>query len=294
MSKEFKNMADQALGGLEAGPVLWQKITLEAAEQAERNARPKAIWKPMLAGGLAVAMAAAAVFTVLPAKKNPVGTDTAIVQTLSAGANDNVAAVAYTEAPFAMKAGVQSGSALFAGEGEDGLVIMDGSAYRMTADTVAADLLGNELGTVMEFSLQPSLSDGKAVSSVVPNGGTVYTVKGMEGILAAAEVDGAMHLFQRVSYLGRTGADSLEQLLCTADEVAAFSVNGTVYEGEAAQKLFAALVSDAELLSSGSAGEGELLITMTNGLKLRFWLGDETVSACGTWYCPDFFEAAGL
>ena len=39
------------------------------------------------------------------------------------------------------------------------------------------------------------------------------------------------------------------------------------------------------------SGAGSLLIGLKNGLTLQLLVSDESVSACGTWSCPDFFEA---
>ena len=35
----------------------------------------------------------------------------------------------------------------------------------------------------------------------------------------------------------------------------------------------------------------EDLIGLNNGLTLQLLAGEDTISACGTWSCPDFFEA---
>ena len=39
------------------------------------------------------------------------------------------------------------------------------------------------------------------------------------------------------------------------------------------------------------SGSGSLHIGLTNGLTLQLLVGDDTVSACGTWSCPEFFES---
>ncbi len=40
-----------------------------------------------------------------------------------------------------------------------------------------------------------------------------------------------------------------------------------------------------------SAKKQTLTATLTNGLKLQLGVSGDTVSACGGWSCPEFFEA---
>lgn len=294
MNKNVKEIADRNLAGLEAGSLLWQKITLEAAEKKRTPVRIP-VWKPILAGGCALAVAAAAVITVLPRSSTVIQLPgQAIVQNLSAGSDPTAPVLGVTEAPFVMGATPVDDSSLFAAQGDDGLVLMGTRAYRLTADTVPDELLGESLGRITEFTLNPSLSQGKAVSSIVACGEEVFAVRGMEECLAAARVDGVTRLLQRVSYPGHPGCEDLHQLICAPEEVESLTLNGTLYPQEEAAALVKALLSDCEWMNNGTTGNGTLLIRMQNGLTLRFTVGDETISSCGTWYCPAFFEAAGL
>ena len=51
------------------------------------------------------------------------------------------------------------------------------------------------------------------------------------------------------------------------------------------------LLGGADYQSTGMSGKGSLQIGLQNGLTLQLLVGEDTVSACGTWSCPDFFEA---
>ena len=51
----------------------------------------------------------------------------------------------------------------------------------------------------------------------------------------------------------------------------------------------------AQIIAPALRGGGFRLVrirlTGQNGLTLQLLTGDDSVSACGTWSCPDFFEA---
>ena len=47
----------------------------------------------------------------------------------------------------------------------------------------------------------------------------------------------------------------------------------------------------ADYQSTALSGDSFMRIGLANGLTLQLMMGDDTVSACGTWSCPDFFEA---
>ena len=40
-----------------------------------------------------------------------------------------------------------------------------------------------------------------------------------------------------------------------------------------------------------ASGRQSLLIELDNGLTVQMSVRDENLSACGTWSCPEFFEA---
>ena len=52
------------------------------------------------------------------------------------------------------------------------------------------------------------------------------------------------------------------------------------------------LIGNATLARSGASETGaSLLIQLSNGLTLQMAVRDESVMACGTWSCPEFFES---
>ena len=177
------------------------------------------------------------------------------------------------------------------------LVCVDGRYYRMLTNPTAIgkDLLGGALGTVDTFTNEPALASGGVISNVVSEGETVYAVRGMEGAMAAANVNGSLRVFQRVSF-GSSALKSGEGLGDTlrASSVVALELTGvgTVTDAATAQSLYDTLLQNAQLARSGASETGQsLLIQLQNGLVLQLSVRDESVMACGTWSCPEFFEA---
>ena len=56
-------------------------------------------------------------------------------------------------------------------------------------------------------------------------------------------------------------------------------------------ELMHTLLDLADYQSTGMSGSQSMRIGLSNGLILQLLAGEDTVSACGTWSCPDFFEA---
>ena len=177
------------------------------------------------------------------------------------------------------------------------LVCVEGRYYRMLTNptSVGGSMLGSELGSVNTFTSEPALVSGGIVSNTVAEGGKVYAVSGMKGAVVAAEVDGRMRVFQRVSFgsSALTGGESLADTL-KAGEVVAMELTGvgTVTDQAKARELYDILVNNAFMARSGASETGSaLLIQLKNGLVLQLAVRDESVMACGTWTCPEFFEA---
>ena len=194
-------------------------------------------------------------------------------------------------------AGARSGSSLFAtGQGNSfPLITVNDATYRMLTypDGISSALLGSELGLVNEFNLEPALGSGDIVSNAVNPGVPVYAISGMKGAMVAANVGGSLRVFQRVSYSGTAtiGSENLSDTLCKSSQASWISLNGVIVNGTPAQELVQILLDDADFQSTTITGKGSLQIGMDNGLTLQLLVGDDTVSACGTWSCPGFFEA---
>lgn len=177
------------------------------------------------------------------------------------------------------------------------LLCVEGRYYRLLTNPTAlgSDLAGGALGTVDTYTNEPALANGSIISNVVPQGETVYAVSGMSGAMVAAKVDGVMRVFQRVSYGNSAlkGGEKLQDTLHAGSVVAMELTNvGTVTDAATAQSLYDTLISNAVLARSGASETGaSLLIQLSNGLTLQMAIRDESVMACGTWNCPEFFEA---
>jgi len=104
-------------------------------------------------------------------------------------------------------------------------------------------------------------------------------------------------VFQRVSFAGAAalGGETLGDTLTASQNVTAMELTGLgiVDDAATAQTLLKTLLDDAqyENASAGSDDTRSLLLRLDNGLLMQMMVGDDTVSACGTWSCPEFFDA---
>lgn len=177
------------------------------------------------------------------------------------------------------------------------LVCVAGRYYRLLSNptSIGSDMLGSQLGTVDVYTSEPAVASGSVISNTVNQGTAVYAVSGMNGAMVAAEVDGAMRVFQRVAFSGNAlvGGEKLADTL-KAGSVVAMELTGvgTVTDAAKAKELYNVLISNATMARSGASETGSsLLLQLSNGLVLQLAVRDESVMACGTWTCPEFFEA---
>ena len=298
--EQLPEIAARQLGGLEATPALLAKIKLKAAE--ERTPR-KPAWKSVAALATAfVLLAVGAVSWQFLPKETSSG-DGELMHTRSAGVE-----IRETEVP--VTADLPSGS-ITLGDGRKGssdslfasadngvfpMLIVNGATYRMLTypDGISDGLLGSSLGTVNEYNVEPALGSGSIVSNSASQGETVYAIDGFSGALAAAKVNGSTRVFQRVSYAGKgPGGQGLEDTFSVRGQVAELTLSGVgTLIGDAANDAAAVLLDHATLKSADSSARKQTLtVTLTNGLKLQLGVSGDTVSACGKWSCPEFFEA---
>ena len=90
------------------------------------------------------------------------------------------------------------------------------------------------------------------------------------------------------------GSEGLGDTLQISGHVLALELSGvgTVTDASAAQTLVDTLLDNAVYESSGSvSGKQSLLISLDNGLTVQMAVKNDKLSACGTWSCPDFFDA---
>ena len=177
------------------------------------------------------------------------------------------------------------------------LVCVEGRYYRLLSNpsSIGNSLLGGQLGTVDTYTTEPAVASGSVISNTVQQGAPVYAVNGMNGAMVAAEVNGVMRVFQRVSFGGNAlkGGEKLADTL-KAGSVVAMELTGvgTVTNAAKAKELYNILINNAFMARSGASETGSsLLIQLSNGLVLQMAVRDESVMACGTWTCPEFFEA---
>ena len=298
--EQLPEITEKALGGLTAGQHL--KLRLEkAAANPQPQHRPVAAWAPVLACALVLAIALGVGIPAL--KPQP---ETGLISTQPAGQSGSGNEIALLDlnrntVNIRQRISAAGEDSLWA-SGENGnfpLIGVNGKYYRMLTVPQDADgaLLGKSVGTVAEFTTEPALSGTDVILSNVAAGNTkVYGVSGMSGTLIAAEVDGQTRIFQRVSFNGSAlrGKETLADTLQIAGHITAMELSGvgTVADPAACEALFATLLDCASYQSSGSvSGKQTLLITLDNGLALQLAVKNDKFSACGTWSCPEFFEA---
>ncbi|MBQ4264417.1 MAG: hypothetical protein IJB85_02780 [Clostridia bacterium] len=318
-------VADEMLGGLHADESMRLRIK-RAAAQPQHTARKTTMKR--LAPALCCAALAIACVSAMATRLNPPADDAntpaaaSMDQPLMIAAEGGEAVAvaidtiaAGEEAAFdggELMAGLGDGAAvrsaapkaqtLFAsGSGDIPLVSVGGAVYQMlaTPKDVGGSLLGGEIGSVKTHEAQPSLASGDAMraglSNVAKEGAAIYALRGMdESCVVAAEVDGSMRLFQRVSYAGKgpSGA-SLEDTFSVRGKVKKAELSGVgTLEGEAANKAIAVLLDQAVLKSAdASARKQTLTVTLDSGIKLQLGVSGDTLCGCGGWSCPEFFEA---
>lgn len=178
------------------------------------------------------------------------------------------------------------------------LVGVQGRYYRLLTNptAVSSSLLGGALGTVDTYTSEPALAGKKGIiSNTVEKGETVYAISGMKGALVAAPVNGQMRVFQRVSFgdSALVGGESLADTLKASSPVALeLSGVGTINDAATASRLVKVLTGSASFLrAGGSESNQSLLIQLKNGIVLQLAVNGERVIGCGTWACPEFFDA---
>ncbi len=307
---------DAGLKKIEAGEALRRRI-LDAADKKEKRPVPVRLIAVAAAGALIAAVGIHAFVFPMNTKKGPEAMltsqsagDTA-VSSEAAGAGeeaaDGAAALGGRESAFldlpqgrvsiSNASSPEYRSIWARGSGANfPLVASQGRYYRLLTSPaeVSSSLLGEALGTVKEYTSEPALSSADTVSNICPEGTVIYAVKGMNGAAAAAEVDGKMRAFQRVSYAGEglRGGERLSDTL-GGGQVSTMELSGVGrLSGSAAREMWSFLTSGAVYLNASCPETGACLtLTLDNGLTLQMAYVGDTLSACGSWACPGFAEA---
>lgn len=228
------------------------------------------------------------------------------IDTIAAGDGSDAAAAGTLVADLGGNAMVRraeaAGESLFAaGEGDIPLVTLSGAVYQMlaTPKDVGGALLGGQVGTVQHHDAQPSLAASDALSAGLSNvaaeGTAIYAISGLaETTAVAAEVDGSMRVFQRVSYAGRgPGGLGLEDTFSVRGQVKQLELSGVgTLTGDAANAAIDVLLDHAVLKSADATARRQTLtVTLDSGLRLQLGVSGDTLCGCGGWSCPEFFEA---
>ena len=308
--ENLAEITERRLGGLSADTQLLARIRTAAAEQSKKR---RVRWKPVLISCVAAGLCLCIGLWALPDRLSKPAVNTAttadLLGTRAAGdeimpmTGERIRALDVPAGNISVGAASVAGSYrnLFAPEhnGNFPLLMVDNAAYRMLISPTNMNerLLGDSLGEVTEYTLEPALSTGGIVSNIVSAGDTVYAVQGMRGAMAAAYVKGSLRMFQRVSFAGTAilGDETLGDTLAAAEHITAMELTGAgvIDDPATAQTLMQTLLDNAEY-ESASVGTGDtrsLLIGLDNGLLMQLMVGDDDVSGCGTWSCPEFFEA---
>ena len=298
--KELERLAptaDEMLSGLHADETMKRRILSAAREEKKRSVSMPRLVPALCIGMFAPRLSQTAVSAA--ASPAPVSIDTIAAGDEQAASMTRMADVSGTARVRA--AGGSSDSLFASTSGDIPLVAVNGAVYRMlsTPTNVESSLLGDAVGTVSTTTDEPSLADDRAMtgglSNVAEAGQTIYAVSGVDvNTAVACEVGGNMRLFQRVSYAGKgPGGQGLEDTFSVRGQVAELTLSGVgTLIGDAANDAAAVLLDHATLKSADSSARKQTLtVTLTNGLKLQLGVSGDTVSACGKWSCPEFFEA---
>ncbi len=309
--EELNAMAQEALGGLHAGQELKQRIL--AASKTQAKPRERGLFKPVpmmaMAAALVIFLAAGALL--VPGALNPGATTdntNDIFESLPAGE--------VTAKPFGARAlldvppgsiSLSSGSApeyrsiwASASGGNFPMIGVNGKYYRMMKNPsrIPQDLLEGSIGQIMEYTQEPALADpNQVLSNTVNQGEAVYAVSDMGDALVAASVNGELRVFQRISFANNAiiGSESLSDTLGIGGKVVAMELTdvGTVNDEATASYLADILLNNATFTdpAGSQSSKRALLIQLSNGLVVQMFVKNDTLSACGSWSCPEFFEA---
>ena len=306
--KELEHLAPTAnemLSGLHADEAMKRRILSAAREEQKPRVKAPRLVPALCCAALAIACAGVFAPRLSGTAANAAATPAPVsIDTIAAGNEQALpmTRMADVSGTARVRASSSGGESLFAtASGDIPLVAVNGAVYRMlsTPTSVQSDLLGSAVGTVNTATDEPSLADDDAMagglSNVAEAGQTIYAVSGLDaGTAVACEVSGSMRLFQRVSYAGKgPGGQGLEDTFSVRGQVAELTLSGVgTLTGDAANDAIAVLLDHATLKSADmSARKQTLTATLTNGLKLQLGVSGDTVSACGGWSCPEFFEA---
>lgn len=298
--EQLPQIAEEALGGLRADEALYRKIKGRMSRPAPRPAFPLKRAAALACSLLLVAGIGLAALGRLPG----MGSDVPEITTLAAGALPEGAALMARDLPKGSIRLGEPGSVpgyqgvwAKATGGNFPMIRVGGAYYRLLKNpsSVSSGMLGAGLGSVEVFTDEPALdSSAQTLSNIAPVGAAVSEISGMPGTAVAAEVDGRLRVFQRVSFSGNAllGGESLSSTLRGSVVGLQLSGVGTVTDAAKVSSLMSTLLGEASYQSGSTRTTDQaLLIQYDNGLVLQMAVKGSSLIACGTWSNPSFFEA---
>ena len=313
--EQLRPIAEEMLGGLHADEEMRHRILRAAKEGAapKRNTMKRVVPAVCMAALALVCVSAAGIRLSGPAaneneaaalKARTMDAPVVEIATIAAGDGPAVASEMVADLGGGARIGAQAAQeeSLFASAGGDiAMIAVEGRVYRMlkTPKDIGGSLLGGEAGSVALHDEMPSMASPKelqaGLSNVAAEGAAVYAVKGLDPQTAvAAEVDGGMRVFQRVSYAGRGPAGaSFEETFSVRGKVKEMTLSGVgTLSGDTANVVMNTLLDNAALKSADATARSQTLtVTLESGIKLQLGVSGDTVCGCGGWSCPEFFEA---
>lgn len=292
-------IAGEMLAGLHATPALRHRILVKTERTArERTELKPAKWPALARFTPAAGMALVLAFMIGLGLNH--GTDPNALLTPTGAPISQNELLSYSAGGASTTTdGVPQFRSLYAGEGANPpLIGVHGRYYRMLTVPVSADVIGSPIAEVQDFTEEPSLAATVGVISNTAKVGTqVYSVEGLSSKTACiAEVDGVPRLFQRVGYASATfiGSELFEDTFDVYGQVAAVELSGVgvINDERKANEVIYTLSEFAVYEGSDSLSSDQALtVYLTNGLSLQLMVQGDLISGCGTWVCPEFFDA---
>lgn len=300
--EKLPQIAQECLGGLKADESLRQRILQHRPIQIHRALPVRAL---ALACSLifVLGLSAAGIHSILNAAN-----DVPRINTLAAGSLPQGIRTRALDVPrgsITLNASGSTPGYIGVWAGSSGanfpLIRAEGRYYRLLQNPTEIDqsMLGTSLGSVSVYTDEPALDHSSAIiSNAAPAGSAVHTLSGMDGAAIAAQVDGKLRVFQRVSFGGAAlvGQESLRDTLSGQVTGLQLSDVGIVTEQDRVSDLMKTLFSTSAYQGPATrATDQALLIQYANGIVLQMAVKGSSLIACGTWSAPDFiaaFEAA--
>lgn len=292
---QLKEIADETLAGLEAGPELRRRILAQQTAPARRTGT--GLWIAVGASfAAACCVLALAVGMIISNMRGTRPAQDPILQVGNLGADSAANELASVDTDKATLTVTKKNASRAQGILGDGLIRIDGRYYRYLKGISVSEgsLVGSGL-IVNENVSDITLSSVSVVSNAVPVGTEILHVRDMSATLVACRVDGSLQVYQRVSYngVGRVGSErGLSDVLQLRSHVRAMSLSGVgIVEGGEAERLLGVLLDYGVFDGNSSVKANQvLIIELDNGAAVQLNVNGDRIGGCGVWACPDFFD----